>query len=757
MVKKKKKKVLNKKAELRKLLKKKEKAKKRKIITMASPQKIVPQEFEKENPEKSEEEALPAQKRSSQVEKLSEIVPSIRSSEEFLRKREAIKQPNIKLKEIKPLMIEEELTSGLFNKKNAKEEVPEESPSEDTVEEEEEKSSVFSFFKKKAPKKEEIEEETKEELPVEEEVLKKTPAELEEEREFLEEVKKNKQKEKEFLEEDKEKESFWQNIPPVSISKTIQLKASQENIPSGVIKEAEKEERVKIEERLRLEKISKKEDGKQVILESYDIEVDKAKVKVEIKKGSSGINYGLYVPEIGIATTSLLEDIRNELVSVTSISMQEILDPSALKDIKRKFMQVADELLKRKIPTIEPDIEEFLIGKLMQDMLGLGEIEFLVNDPSLEEIVIPSSKEPIRVFHKKYGWLLTNLRIAKENEIVNYSNIVARRVGRQITVLTPLLDAHLVTGDRVNAVLYPISTKGNTITIRKFARDPYTIIDLINNKTCNLDIAALLWLAIEYEMNVLISGGTASGKTVLLNACMPFIPPNHRIVSVEDTRELMLPDFLYWTPLVTRTPNPEGKGEVSMLDLLINSLRMRPDRIVLGEMRRKEEAMVLFEAMHTGHSVYATVHADSAAETISRLTNPPLSVPANLLRAVNLNAVMFRDRKRGIRRVSQVAEFQASQDKAEANIIYRLIPEEDRIIRHSESSRFFEDLSRNTGMTQAEINKNLEGKQKILSWLIKNKIRDLNDFGRVMNLYYTDKERLNKFIQRNDIKGVLGR
>ena len=282
-------------------------------------------------------------------------------------------------------------------------------------------------------------------------------------------------------------------------------------------------------------------------------------------------------------------------------------------------------------------------------------------------------------------------------------------------------------------------------------------MDLINNKTCNLDVAALLWLATEYEMNMLISGGTASGKTVLLNACMPFIPPNHRIVSVEDTRELMLPEFLYWTPLVTRIANPEGKGEVSMLDLLVNSLRMRPDRIILGEMRRKEEATVLFEAMHTGHSVYATVHADSAAETVSRLTNPPLSVPANLLRAVNLNIVMFRDRKRGIRRVTQVAEFEAGQKRADVNILYRYVPERDKIVKHSESSRFFEDVSRNTGMSHIQINKNLDEKRDILNWLVKNDIRDLNDLGRVMNHYYNNKEGLIKAISKNSVKQVLGR
>ncbi|MCX6748535.1 MAG: type II/IV secretion system ATPase subunit [Candidatus Pacearchaeota archaeon] len=491
------------------------------------------------------------------------------------------------------------------------------------------------------------------------------------------------------------------------------------------------------------------------ILESYSLEVDKAKVKVNIKKNDSGIIYVLEVPEIGAATGTLLDEIRNELISVTTISMKEILDPAAIKDIKKRFMLQAVSLLKNKLPSLHQEMQEFLIGKLMQDMLGLGEIEFLVSDPNLEEVVIPSSKEPIRVYHKKYGWILTSLTSGKEEEILNYASIVARRVGRQITVLTPLLDAHLITGDRVNSVLYPISTKGNTITIRKFARDPYTIIDLINGKTCNLETAALIWLAFEFEMNVLISGGTASGKTSLLNACMPFIPPNHRIISVEDTRELMLPDFLYWTPLVTRTANPEGKGGVSMLDLLVNSLRMRPDRIVLGEIRRKEEAEVLFEAMHTGHSVYATVHADSAAETISRLTNPPINVPPNLLRAVNLNVVMFRDRRKGIRRISQIAEFEVSTNSVNANLLYRWIPDGDKMVKHSESSRFFEDISRNTGMSKSELNKNLEEKEEIISWLIKNSIRDLNSFGKVMNLYYTNKESLLKAMHENNPQSIL--
>jgi len=358
-------------------------------------------------------------------------------------------------------------------------------------------------------------------------------------------------------------------------------------------------------------------------LDKYEINAEGSKVNVEVKKDNLGMSYNLSIPPLDVATSFLLESIRNELISITSVSMKELVDPTLFSTIKERFKTQATKLIKEKLPQIEKGLEEFLIGKMMQEMLGLGEIEFLINDPALEEIVIPSSKEKIRVYSKKYGWLETNIKIGEEETIINYSNIIARRIGRQITVLNPLLDAHLVTGDRVNAVLYPINTKGNTITIRKFARDPFTIVDLINNKTCDLSTAALIWLGIEYEMNVLFSGGTGSGKTSFLNACMPFIPPNQRIISIEDTRELMLPDFLYWTPLVIRTPNPEGKGEVSMLDLLINSLRMRPDRIILGEMRKQQEAMVLFEAMHTGHSVYATVHADTAADSLKISKSSP--------------------------------------------------------------------------------------------------------------------------------------
>ncbi|MCX6742306.1 MAG: ATPase, T2SS/T4P/T4SS family [Candidatus Pacearchaeota archaeon] len=480
------------------------------------------------------------------------------------------------------------------------------------------------------------------------------------------------------------------------------------------------------------------------ILEEYRVNANQVNVKVSIASTSEGKFYFLKIPELSIPTKALLDTVRQKLVAAIEVNF-EITDVNAIDKLTRNLKERAEIILKQQFHLPEENIN-LLSGILINEMIGLGNIELLVADPNLEEIVVTSATESVRVYHKKYGWLITNVLLESEKQIENYSAIIARRVGRQITTLTPMLDAHLITGDRVNSILYPICTKGNTITIRKFAREPWTAIDFINNKTCSLDVFALIWTAMQYELNILFSGGTASGKTTILNVSSLFLPPYHRVISIEDTRELQLPEHLYWTPLVTRMPNPEGKGAVTMLDLLVNSLRMRPDRIILGEMRRQEEAEVLFEAMHTGHSVYATVHADSAAETISRLVNPPINVPSNLLKAVHLCVTMFRDRRRGMRRTYQVAEFipdESEKNGVKPNILYRYEPTTDSIIKHGTSIRVFEELSRHTGLSITEINKELENKKQILMGLAKRNIRDMNGVATAVKKYYLEQGVLN--------------
>ena len=197
--------------------------------------------------------------------------------------------------------------------------------------------------------------------------------------------------------------------------------------------------------------------------------------------------------------------------------------------------------------------------------------------------------------------------------------------------------------------------------------------------------------------------------------------------------------------MLTRLPNSEGKGGVSMLDLLVNALRQRPDRIVVGEIRRKEEAEVLFEAIHTGHSVYATVHANSAKETVTRLTSPPIEVPKSMLPALQLIIVQYRNRRSGLRRTFQVAEV---TEDAQARILMQYEPGKDLLKKVNESKALLGTLQLYTGFSSAEIKKDLAGKQKVLKHLAKENINTVETVGKVMAEYYTNFDSLMKQISK---------
>ncbi|HIH21669.1 MAG TPA: Flp pilus assembly complex ATPase component TadA [Candidatus Diapherotrites archaeon] len=273
------------------------------------------------------------------------------------------------------------------------------------------------------------------------------------------------------------------------------------------------------------------------ILDSYFLTADNVKVEVEIAEIEAEFvrQYLLNLPEYGPGTQALLQNLKASIITDSAIKAERMLDPKFIKELKEKFTEKASKLLEKELPKASAEIRSTLIGLLLHEMLGLGKIEFLLNDGNLEEMVINSALEPVWVYHKKFGWLKTNIFITPDSEIQNFANIIARRVGKQITTLNPLLDAHLITGDRANATLFPISTRGNTITIRRFRRDPWTVTDFIDNKTASAEIMALVWLAIQYELNILISGGTGSGKTSMLNVFTPFIQANNRIISIEDS------------------------------------------------------------------------------------------------------------------------------------------------------------------------------------------------------------------------------
>lgn len=468
--------------------------------------------------------------------------------------------------------------------------------------------------------------------------------------------------------------------------------------------------------------------------------------------------YEVIVPMVREATEAALDEIRERLLDVLDLRPAEVIGPEEMKTLKKKFSEKASELVKKEFPNLRSNEYHTLSGLLMQQSLGLGILEFLLQDKNIEEIVVNSSKDPVWIYHIKLGWLKTNINISNENKIYEYAASIGRRVGEQITNLKPLMDAYLPTGDRTNATLFPISSAGNTLTIRKFARRPWTITDFIQQNTLSLDMAAFLWLGIQYELNIVIAGGTASGKTSLLNSLTCFIPPNHRVLSIEDTREIQLPKYLHWVPLTTRPPNPEGKGEITMLHILINSLRMRPDRIIVGEIRRSREAEVLFEAINTGHSVYSTLHANTAEEAFRRLINPPINIPIALLAGLQLVAVMHRDRRKNIRRVLQLTELIPSSGlkemKIDLNTIYQWIAAEDKAIPLAKSYRAMSDIKLYTGMTEKDLEKDLEEKKEILDYMAKQNINDINTVGRIVSDYYRDRKAVLKAVRNKTLKAT---
>lgn len=480
--------------------------------------------------------------------------------------------------------------------------------------------------------------------------------------------------------------------------------------------------------------------------EEYLLKAGKIPVTVDIMDvGDYVLHYNVGIPAISPTTRVVLNNVKTRLVENIELEAREILDSRLFSELKERFRKDAEVALAMELPSIKQEVKEMLSSMVVNEMIGLGELELFLADDALEEIVVNSAKEPVWVYSKKYGWLKSNIQLETEETVQNLSARIARLVSREITSAEPLLDAHLISGDRVNATLFPISTSGNTITIRRFSRIPWTIVHLMDPtvKTLQKDISAFLWLAMEYELSTIVAGGTASGKTTILNALMPFIPPNQRIVSIEDTRELNLPSFLHWVPLNTRPPNPRGEGGITMLDLMENSLRMRPDRIVVGEVRRKEEAEVMFEAMHTGHSVYGTFHADRAYQVVKRLTNPPIDIPKTVLESLHMVLVQYRNRRTGVRRTFELAEILVTEsNEPELNILFKWDAKTDTVKQVSKSQRVLEEIQMHTGYSEVEIAKDLKEKELILQWMFDKQIKDVDSVGRVVSEYYTDKSKV---------------
>ncbi len=440
---------------------------------------------------------------------------------------------------------------------------------------------------------------------------------------------------------------------------------------------------------------------------------------------------------------AVINTIKEAATRLIAISPYRIRDPTQRRTVyKQRIMEILKNSPELHIPERRFG---FYAESVIREMVGYGIIDPLVMDDTLEEIMVIGAKKPVYLFHRKYEMMSSNIEFYSDKEIIDLINRIARVIGRRVDISSPLLDARLPDGSRVNATIPPASVEGATLTIRKFRKDPYTIVDLLNNETLTSEVAAFLWLCVDglgaKPANILIAGGTGSGKTTTLNCLASFIPDTERVISIEDTAELSLP-LKHWVRMEARPPGLEGKGELTLDVLTKNSLRMRPDRILVGEVRH-DEAFTLFTALNTGHDgCLGTIHANSPQETIVRVTSPPMNVPEVMLSGLDLILIEHKlhDRRKGtIRRLTEIAEVSGVLlRKAQTQTIFARDPAKDTIERTNVPIKYFKILQDFTGMKQKDIEENWKKRQVFLEKMRQKGIRSLEEVKKETQKFYME-------------------
>lgn len=357
----------------------------------------------------------------------------------------------------------------------------------------------------------------------------------------------------------------------------------------------------------------------------------------------------------------------------------KVIEQLSEEDVRSQITGVVRELMEEQSTFLNEAERVRLIQDILNEVLGLGPLESLLADPSVSDILVNSAQD---IYVERHGVLeKTKVRFEDNEHLMRIIEKIASGVGRRIDESSPMVDARLADGSRVNAVIPPLALDGPSLSIRKFSIDPYTAKDLLNFKTMTESMSQFLIAAVKARVNVLISGGTGSGKTTLLNVVSAAIPQNERIITIEDSAELQLQQP-HVVRLETRPPNIEGRGEVRQRDLLRNALRMRPDRIVMGEVRGVE-AIDMLQAMNTGHDgSLSTIHANSPRDALTRLEHmvgmgevniPPLVARQQIAAALDLiiHTERLADGHRVINSIQEITGMEESVVNMQEIFLYK--------------------------------------------------------------------------------------
>jgi pilus assembly protein CpaF len=363
-----------------------------------------------------------------------------------------------------------------------------------------------------------------------------------------------------------------------------------------------------------------------------------------------------------------IEDIKKNIHLKLIEELSDIIFRKNINDaeLKSKVSSSAQKLVYENDFPLTIEEKTKIIGEIIDDIVGHGPIEEFLRDREVTEIMI---NNPFTIYIEKFGKIYkTNKSFLDENHLMRIIDKIVSRIGRRVDESSPYVDARLPDGSRVNIIISPLTLNGPVMTIRKFAADPFTIDDLIEMGTCTKKVAEFMEACVKGRLNIMTSGGTGTGKTTMLNVLSSFIPDNERIITIEDAAELQLSQ-MHVIRLEARPPNIEGKGEVTIRDLVRNALRMRPDRIIVGEVRGGE-ALDMLQAMNTGHDgSISTLHANAPRDVLSRIETMVLMAGVELpVRAIReqvssaINMIIHLNRlKDGSRKIVKITEVQGME------------------------------------------------------------------------------------------------
>ncbi len=464
-----------------------------------------------------------------------------------------------------------------------------------------------------------------------------------------------------------------------------------------------------------------------------------AHIKWDEEKGE--LMYSIIEPELTPRTEAVLEKIQDIMERSFDITLSELEAGEADDYLAEKIDMIVDKY----DISLSDDQREIVRYYTKRDFAGLGKLEPLMRDTEVEDISCDGIDIPVFAYHRnpRYGSLKTSIEWNDHDNLDKFVMKMAQRCGKSISVSSPLLDGSLPDGSRVQATLATdIARKGSNFTIRRFTEDPLTPIHMMDFETENAQMYSYLWTLIEHGKSTLVCGTTGAGKTSQLNSLSLFIRPDKKIVSIEDTPELRLPHD-HWVPEVSRSgfgSSADGSGEVSMDHLLKESLRQRPEYIIVGEVRG-EEAYILFQQMATGHTGLSTIHADSLEMLMDRLTTQPIDLSPSLIETLDCIMLIKRMRREGsyIRRITGLYEV-LGYDKRKGideNKVFGWDPQTDEY-RVENKSMLLKQIADQNGIDHEKIKRDLRNKQHVLNYMQEEQIKHFRKVGDVIAHYYSD-------------------